>query len=249
MKLRDTLNTEENYQMMINFNIKTIKKWRLKIVSLLEDEKQGVQRKPRPNLEIVKCVKDDILEYQYQILKASYSIGEDIEKVKEIYTETIGYMENVWRKQNGYIQMVWMLSIGIMLEIEQEKFDVLVDLVENDNPNDFLIDFLVNYRKSNWNKHSDTFMFPKSYPYRFTKEIIELKDNPKQAFERLQQYLKKEWYKGHSDLGWYDGHKASANLHIGYWSFESGAIAKILGLDDSSLKNQQYYPYDMVHWK
>ncbi len=30
---------------------------------------------------------------------------------------------------------------------------------------------------------------------------------------------------------------------------ESGAIAKILKLDDSSLKNTLYYPYDMVHYQ
>ena len=33
---------------------------------------------------------------------------------------------------------------------------------------------------------------------------------------------------------------------FGYWSFESGALVKILGLDDSSLKEVQYYPYDML---
>jgi hypothetical protein len=56
------------------------------------------------------------------------------------------------------------------------------------------------------------------------------------------------WYKGHSDTGWYNDHKSKWNIHFGYWSFESGALVKILGLDDNSLKNQQYYPYDMVHW-
>jgi hypothetical protein len=35
---------------------------------------------------------------------------------------------------------------------------------------------------------------------------------------------------------------------FGYWSFENGALVKILGLDDSSLKEVQYYLYDMVHW-
>ncbi|MDR0574163.1 MAG: DUF1911 domain-containing protein [Tannerella sp.] len=52
----------------------------------------------------------------------------------------------------------------------------------------------------------------------------------------------------HSDTGWYNDHKNGGNLHYGYWSFESGALVKILGLDDSSLKDMQYYPYDMVHW-
>ncbi|MDD7379168.1 MAG: DUF1911 domain-containing protein [Lachnospiraceae bacterium] len=37
--------------------------------------------------------------------------------------------------------------------------------------------------------------------------------------------------------------------YYGYWSFEAGAIAKILNLDDSSLKDVPYYPYDLVHYK
>ncbi|WP_373843810.1 PoNe immunity protein domain-containing protein, partial [Bacteroides heparinolyticus] len=35
----------------------------------------------------------------------------------------------------------------------------------------------------------------------------------------------------------------------GYWSFESGALVKILGLDDSDWQDLSYYPYDMVHYK
>jgi hypothetical protein len=47
-----------------------------------------------------------------------------------------------------------------------------------------------------------------------------------------------EWYGGHSSLGLHDAHKSQWNIHSGYWSFESG-----------SLKDTQYYPYDMVHWE
>ena len=28
----------------------------------------------------------------------------------------------------------------------------------------------------------------------------------------------------------------------------TGVLVKVLGLDDSILKGQPYYPYDMVHW-
>lgn len=87
-------------------------------------------------------------------------------------------------------------------------------------------------------------------PYAGLIEVIELSNSNKgKAVERLQQYLKKEWYKGHSDCGWYNDHKSKWGVHFGYWSFESGALVKKLGLDDSILKEQQYYPYDMVHWK
>ncbi|WP_368135627.1 PoNe immunity protein domain-containing protein, partial [Bacteroides caccae] len=46
---------------------------------------------------------------------------------------------------------------------------------------------------------------------------------------------------------WYNDHKYGI-VHDGYWSFESGALVKVLGLDDSCLKGLPYYPYDMVHW-
>ena len=67
--------------------------------------------------------------------------------------------------------------------------------------------------------------------------------------EKLKEYLEKYWYVGHKNMGWYDIHKAKEKLYYGYWSFEAGAIAKILNLDDSNLKDMPYYPYDLVHYK
>ncbi|WP_293887765.1 MULTISPECIES: PoNe immunity protein domain-containing protein [unclassified Sphingobacterium] len=43
-----------------------------------------------------------------------------------------------------------------------------------------------------------------------------------QALFNIRLYLQKQWYKGHSDTG--------------YWSFEPDALVKIPGLDDNSLK-------------
>ena len=65
--------------------------------------------------------------------------------------------------------------------------------------------------------------------------------------ELLKKYLTSEWYNG--DCGSYEAHKSKHNIYYGYWSFEAGAIAKILNLDDTSLKNVPYYPYDLVHYK
>ena len=174
-------------------------------------------------------------------------MGDSIENVKQQYIETIKSMHFVWRQSNGYVEMVWMLSIGIMLDIEEVEFLKLVDLVKRDNPGDFLIDFLIKSRIQSWEQHQD-FKFPN--PYKTTKEIVDLAQHDRNsAVEKLKFYLQKEWYRGHSDMGWYNDHKSKWNIHTGYWSFESGALVKILGLDDSALKNQQYYPYDLVHWK
>ena len=71
----------------------------------------------------------------------------------------------------------------------------------------------------------------------------------KKQLKNKKEYLEKYWYVGHKNMGWYDIHKAKEKLYYGYWSFEAGAIAKILNLDDSNLKNVPYYPYDLVHYK
>src|SRR5699024_7558628 len=34
-----------------------------------------------------------------------------------------------------------------------------------------------------------------------------------------------------------------------FWSFETDAIDKILGLDDEGLKDNIHYPYDLAHYK
>jgi len=40
---------------------------------------------------------------------------------------------------------------------------------------------------------------------------------------------------GHYDFGWRNAHKEPG--YYGFWSFDTAALAKILGLDDSALKN------------
>lgn len=48
---------------------------------------------------------------------------------------------------------------------------------------------------------------------------------------------------------WRDNHLYNDYIYRSYGGFERGAVAKILGLDDSNLKYVPYYPYYMVHYK
>ena len=138
--------------------------------------------------------------------------------------------------------MVWALSIGILLEIDEEIFEQLVDLVKKDDPEDYLIDYLIQYRHPAW-KIRINYNFPR--PYGFTRKIIE-KENSEQALKLLQKYLTKKWYQGSRDAGWYDLHKQNVKNHVGYWSFESGAICKIRGLNYKELEGIPYFPYDLI---
>jgi len=247
METRDKLNSFEGYQEIIKRQNGYIVEYLAKINALDEASKKNIQLFPLPNQDVAKNTWDSIFKYQYDNLIAKYSAGESIIELKKEINPIFTSMEKSWKKSNGYVQMVWMLSIGILLNIEDEVFTKLVKLVEKDNPNDFLVDFLIHYRVHSWKGKSDSFMFIR--PYQVTQEIDSLAQNDKiKSLERLKKYLTKEWYRGHSDCGWYDAHKSKWNIHTGYWSFESGALVKILGLDDSTLKGLPYYPYDMVHW-
>jgi hypothetical protein len=247
METRDKLNTGERYREIIMREEKFISDSFEDINKLEESEKSGLQLYNKPNLEAIQYNLDDILKYKFDIFLAKYSAGVDISELKKEINPLSSILEKSWRKSNGYVQMVWILSVGIMLEIEDSEFSTLVKLVEKDNPNDFLVDFFIRYRVSSWQGKSDIFMFKR--PYQTTQEIISLaQTNKAESLNRLKKYLSKEWYRGHSDTGWYNAHKSKWNIHTGYWSFESGALVKILGLDDSPLKGLPYYPYDMVHW-
>lgn len=79
--------------------------------------------------------------------------------------------------------------------------------------------------------------------FQIMKELVKERDKS----DLLEKYLKEDWY--NKEYECYEAHKSDQNIYYGYWSFEAGAIAKILNLDDSNLKNVPYYPYDLVHYK
>lgn len=185
--------------------------------------------------------------YHFNKLNAMYSGGEPLENIRDFIPEVIDSMENAW---NGghYVQMLWLLSIGIMLEIDDSDFVRLEKLIKTYELEDALIDFLLSSRGLASNESNSPSPLLHEDPYQNLFNLIHL-DDQKQQIQKLKEYLEIHWYDGHEDTGWHDSHNHWDAIYTGYWSYESGAVAKILGLDDSSLKDVPYYPYDMVHYK
>jgi hypothetical protein len=73
------------------------------------------------------------------------------------------------------------------------------------------------------------------------------KMNKEEAEIKLKEYLKKYWYKNHSDTYWYNNHNSKYNTYFGYWSFESAAIVKIKKMGNNIFKDIKYYPYDFIN--
>ena len=232
MKLRDNLNTEIRYKELIRKKTSFVEE------DLHEYQCTGTTWDSKQELSHF----DIILRNAHQILISKYSAGYPVLELIPDYLQGVQFIKKGWNADAGYVTMLWYLSIGVMLECHKELQQLSILLREH-SVKDKLFSFLVNNTQD---YASEKLLW--TTPYAGLIEVIELaKTNKEKAVERLQKYLKKEWYKGHSDCGWYNDHKSKWGVHFGYWSFESGALVKILGLDDSSLQGLPYYPYDMVH--
>ena len=232
MKLRDNLNTEIRYKELIQKKTSFVEE------DLHEYQCTGTTWDSKQELSHF----DIILRNAHQILISKYSAGYPVLELIPDYLQGVQFIKKGWNADAGYVTMLWYLSIGVMLECHKELQQLSILLKEH-SVKDKLFSFLVNNTQD---YASEKLLW--TTPYAGLIEVIEFaKTNKEKAVERLQKYLKKEWYKGHSDCGWYNDHKSKWGVHFGYWSFESGALVKILGLDDSSLQGLPYYPYDMVH--
>lgn len=244
--MRDKLNTLENYEKGINFWEYAIKRWQVGIDELLEDERCGIQRNRLTNAEVIRNKKDSISKNYYEIFKIMYSAGYPIFDVRKSF---LNYLETKGLVLNGhihYLDDLDIISVGILLDIDAETMAPFIENIKQVDYQDYLMDFLIRYYRPDWPQHEEI-RFKR--PYAHAKAIIEA-ENQEKALGALRNYVFSKWYPGSNDAPWYNSHKSkNPAFHAGYWSFEAGAIAKILNLDDSSLEGQQYYPYDMVHWK
>lgn len=181
---------------------------------------------------------------QFRIWVAKYSAGYAIDILKKEFTPLVNNMSLFWDDNSNYIDMLWMMSIAIMLDIDKESFSILTDLVNKYNRNDSLLDLFGGYKYNYTYKvrnEKETIA-----PYTILTEAIRNQNIDENI---LIDYVKNKWYCAHKNMGWYDVHKAKEKLYYGYWSFEAGAVAKIFNIDDSRLKDEPYYPYDLVHFR
>lgn len=235
--MRDSVKSHDYFNKYLEYEYARIEKFEL-VVNKVMSERGEADRGVQSGLRSIEG-------FHFNVLTALYSSGAEWEDIKNFYPRVLKSMKKVWDSESGYVEMVWMISIGIMLGIPQNELQELDQMVTNDGVKDYLLEFLLGHDERRLNS---TNSFLHDRPYKKLYHVINASDK-EEALAHLKDYLTNDWYQGHSDTGWYDTHKSTEDIYSGYWSFESGAIAKILELDDSTLKNHPYYPYDMVHYK
>ena len=130
-------------------------------------------------------------------------------------------------------------ALAYLLNLKNDNLNIIRNRLKESDTYDFLLDFILVGNKSEFGVSKIS--FPRSYK----KLVKSINDYDRDAFIK---YLR-GWYKGSIDSAWYGTHELNNKYqYYGYWCFEAGAVAKRLGFSDEDLKNEQYYPYDMVHF-
>ena len=233
--MRDKTKSKEYFDEYIEKQIKNYKEFK----ELLDDDRVLEER--------LQLLKEMIFDYKSEIVIARYSRGDSIDEIVSDYNELLVFWKatcNMESIQGAYEQSLWYLSIGILLG-EKESLKEIRKTLEKNKINDWLFNFLLYFNGNNIDQIRGELLGHKKY--QSLKKAICTLDR-----KQLIHYLDKEWYPGFKDFGWYDSHKNTKrghNLYFGYWCFEAGAIVKLLKWNDSDFKEQQYYPYDLVHYK
>ncbi len=128
------------------------------------------------------------------------------------------------------------VSLGILFEEGIEKFEKLIIIMDEFKSNDLLFDYLINGCGLKRKYYSKVFELDR---FKFSKELIELAQKDReQASKKLVHHFKTYW-----------NEPVKPPRYKGYWLWEYAAISKMFKLDDSELKDNPHYPYELAHYK
>ncbi len=206
-------------------------------------------------------VQQDMASNLISKLVAKYSCGLSIDTFTEDFGTILELIESSWidgsRKFVGarntvldqynidpHTQLLRILSIGLLIRFSDDFFERIGEIVREDNVIDTVFEFLLSSKLSAWEMRDETSDYAFKLYQNLKKAIQE--PNNEEAEKLIKKFLEKDWLKEQKkaqmltdvDKDWY----------YGRWSFESAAIVAIKGLDDSSFKENEYYPKDLVDY-
>ena len=227
------------------------------------------------NGEINPDRREIMLEKMFQnniySLIAKYSAGYPIEELYTDYYDALEYMHQSWMvldnraylkdtKYNHYFGsdydlMLWMLSLGYLLDVEKQKYILLLEILDRFSVKDLLYETIIKAKISERppiTEESYKMIMDMPWAYESLRHAVEETDDEygkERSSALIEQFLNKEFYQRHKGFSFYDHHKSDNNIYYGYWSFESAAIADILSVDISPFENNKYFPKDAYFYK
>lgn len=218
--IRDKRKAAEYFDKYIKYQNTRIISKEEKLVSVGEDE----AKKARINLSQIN--------YKMDLIFAEYSSGypiKDIAKSVESAIDTAIDMQKV-----AFESMLNILALQVILDSSykcDELFQKHKSMIEKDK----LLNCFSTYIRKKELEWKGSFFVDKVFD---GLDKVVTSDN-KEA--ELSKYLE-TWYENRKDTSWYGTDKSDRDVYVGYWSFESAAIAKVLDIKESDISGNEYYP-------
>ena len=206
------------------------------------------------------------------LMSLQYSVGGDIEFIKELYPYLLNWTEEYAEIHAQYHQSpeaggryVWHISLGtedywyIALRLicfglltgyadQMQRIMPIIDYVEatpEGQEKDGLIERLVAPFVTGRGTPPDKAR--RHLPYRKLFKVFNAQPEKRPAL--MLQYLE-DWYEASRREPYFEQHPRAdideGYLYYGYWSWEAAAVTWLLDIDDTSYREHQFYPKDLV---
>lgn len=173
-----------------------------------------------------------LIKYKVDMLIAQFSAGADAESLERYLKDAVDTVLDMHKVD--YESVLVLMSISIILSdnesiksiTEKHKAFILEDKLLK------MISIFAEQGEIHWD---GKFIVPGVFDG--LENICNSSDKEKVLLDYLFG-----WYDNRRDTSWYESDKRSNETYVGYWSFESAALAKIFSVSENKLKQNIFYP-------
>lgn len=205
---------------------------------------EGIMKKGPRSEEHRNRLRLSRLDTEFELFLAAYSKGAPLEQCREMYLQCLRCSEDLWKRKTNYTDLVWYVALGVLFRVEPQDAAILERItVATGCADQLTCAFLRALNPNNTVRVMDDV----PHPYRVACAVLDM--DCQKAESALVKYLERTWYQGQKTQLWHDNHKLGGYHYLGYWSFETAALVRILGLNDEKLKKSPYYPPDLADYQ
>lgn len=227
-------------------------KWIEDCEDSVRERQEKLEVKPFPEKWKKNAITQNLYYDCKRLITLKYSGGAPVSEIREDYPQLVdawvAYNQNISSGDNkkhllltnDHYRVLTLISWGIIFKAPADLFQKIANHIHS-NGEDALIETLLSPGLSD-RILTDKLIYPKSFDLLY--EATQAKGDEQVAL--IKQYLN-SWYKNMKDFINYDSHKAKGEGGFeGYWSFETAAVVVLYNIDDSTFRDMDFYPKDMV---
>ena len=247
--IRDSRRDKAYFDKWVEFNQKTINEWVGTIESL-------------PRLEGRASRSSGLFNYSMNLCIRKYSRGDSLDTMKDSVWQALDMREKMnitlkaiaeekpnisemYSKLHLYNYSDSLALLCFVIAVGGTSEDVQRTLKAFDYAGqDILLDKIAILLGDSGRKENMAagLAFPKMY-----QKLLDVIDAQVEQRPALMKKFVEGWYKSMKPAAWYNNDQGGEGAYYGYWCFEAALVVRLLDIDDSSFRDNVYYPKDMVN--